>query len=261
MAKLMRDLGDYNPKPVPLLVAAHCSTIRRKAKRIDTQELGSIFDDLVRELKPTIEPPSKTYLNSLNEVVMVLNSGLPPALLDISSHYIFTIIRNTVRNLLQQLCLSKHLDNEEIYILRNCILLFHYIVKKINDVLKILHWITDTTFLDALADCLDRIDKISKKDPTQHITKQISRLLGIFCTIQERLPIDFHQSFFVRLLQPTIDCLTSLDYVKLFQSLQADTISFTGKQKLFLIKCPYFLTTYNGKYYFLFRTTLSQKAC
>jgi hypothetical protein len=246
MAKQIRDIREHNS--IPLLIAAHCSTIRRKAKRLDIKELSAILDDFVRELSP-ITLPLQTYLNSLNKIVTTLNSNLPPILLEISSHYFFIIIRNTIRDLLQQLCVSKKLNEQETYILRNCVLLIHHIVLKINDVSRILHWITDATFLDALANCLNRIDKISKKTQNQRVIKQITRLLGVFCNIQERLPLDFHQTLFVRLLQPTINCLTSSTYMKIFQNFKSNADSFTENQKLFLIKCPYFLTTYNGKHY------------
>lgn len=249
MAKYIRNNRNVRSTTIalPLLVAAHCSTIRRKAKRIDVKELSAIFDDFVRELNSPGIPQSKSILNSLNEIVSVLNSTLPPALLSITSHYFFIIIRNTVRNFLQQLNYSKQLNDREIFILRNCVLLFHYIVMNINDVVKLLYWITESTFLDALANCLDKINKIFKKDSNQLITRQLARLLGLFCTIQERLPLDFHQRFFVRLLRPSIDCLLSKQYVKLFENFKPDAESFTEKQKLFLVKCPYFLTTYNGK--------------
>jgi hypothetical protein len=246
--KQMRNSRERDPTPPSLLIAAHCSTIRRKAKRLDTKELSAILDDLVRELNnQTLR--LTTYLNSLNEVVKILNSTLPPTLLDLSSHYFFILIRNTIRNLLQQLLISKRLNGQEIYVLRNCVLLVQHLVEKINDVSKVLHWITDATFLDALANCLNKIEKISKKDRNKHAIKQITRLLNMFCNIQEHLPLDLHKTLFVRLLQPTIDCLTSSNYVKLFQNFQSNANSLTVDQKLILIKCPYFLTTYNGKYF------------
>lgn len=248
MAKNIRDNRGNNSivPPIPLLIGAHCSTIRRKAKRLDIKELTAIFDDFARELNST-STSSQSHLNSLNKIVIVLNSTLPSALLGICSHYFFIIVRNTIRNYLQQIHVSKKLNERDTFILRNCVLLIHYIVMQINDVVKILHWITESTFLEALANCLYRINKISKKDFNQNIVKQIARLLGLFCIIQERLPLDFHQAFFVKLLQPTIDCLLSSNYVKLFQNLKADAPSFTAKEKLYLIKCPYFLTTYSGK--------------
>jgi hypothetical protein len=247
----MQDIPERIPSPPSLLIAAHCSTIRRKAKRLDNKELSAILDDFSRELNTTNLHPL-TYLNSLNQIVKILNSYSPSILPNLSSHYFFLLIRNTIKNLLQKLSQFKRLDNQEVYLLRNCCLLIDHLIKKLPDVSKVLHWITDVTFLDALAECLNRIDKISKKDYNRHAIKQLTRLLNIFCIIQERLPLDLHRTLFVRLLQPTINCLTSLNYVKLFENFQSNADSLTENQKLFLIKCPYFLTTYNGNQIFRF---------
>jgi hypothetical protein len=252
MAEKIPDIRENNPTPLPLLIAAHCLTIRRKSKRLDIDELTSILDDFVRELNTKISPLS-THLNSINKILRIFNTNSPPILSEITSHYFFIIIRNTIQNLLQQLSVSKKLNEQDIYTLRNCTIFIHHLVKQIKDVSKILHWITDGTFLDTLANCLNHIDKISKKNQNQRIIKQIARLLDLFCNIQERLPLDFHQKFFVALLQPTLHCLTSSNYVKLFKSFNSNVDKFTEKQKLYLIKCPYFLTTYNGKYYFRYK--------
>ncbi|CAF3589496.1 unnamed protein product [Rotaria sordida] len=245
MVKEIKNNRELFPKPPSLLIVAHCSTIRRKTTGIDANELSAILNDCVYEAYSN-KFPLKSYLNSLNEIVKTLNSHFPSALLETSSHYFFTLVRNTIRLLLRELYTSYELNNEEIYILRNCTVLIHQVVKKIDDVSKILHWITDESFLDALANCLIHINKISKATENQHIMKQITRLLNILCNIQQRLPINLHQQSFVQLLQPIINCLTSSNYIKLFSNLKANAISLTESQKLFLIKCPYFLTTYNG---------------
>ncbi|CAF2346324.1 unnamed protein product [Rotaria sp. Silwood2] len=245
MVKQVNDNREPASQPPSLLIAAHCSTIRRKAARIDAKELSAIFNDCVHEAYSN-KFPLQTYLNSLNEIVTTLNSNFPPVLIEISSHSFFTLVCNTIRLLLRELYTTNELNNQEIYILRNCTVLIHNVVKQINDVSKILQWITEETFLGALANCLIHINKISKATENQHIIKQITRLFNVLCNIQQRLPINLHQHLFVRLLQATIACLTSSNYVKLFSNLQANAISFTEIQKLFLIKCPYFLTAYNG---------------
>ncbi|CAF4665137.1 unnamed protein product, partial [Rotaria sp. Silwood1] len=245
MVKQINDNHESAPKPPSLLVAAHCATLRRKATRIDVNELSSILNDCVHEAY-SHKCPLKTYLNSLNEIVTTLSSNFPSALLEISSHYFFTLVRNTVQLLLSELHTSNELNNQEIYILRNCTVFIYQIAKKIDNVSKIIHWITEETFLDTLANCLIHINKISKAIENEHIIKQITRLLNIMCHIQQHLPINLHQNLFARLLQPTITCLTSENYFKLFSNLQAKAGSLTESQKLFLIKCPYFLTGYNG---------------
>lgn len=229
-----------------LLIAAHCLTIVRKAARFDSNELSAILNDFVRELNSN-NTSMKVYLNSLNEIVKTLNSNFPAILVKMSSNYFFVLIRNTIRNLLQQYHTTNQLDHQEIYVLRNCTVLIHRLVEKIKDVSKILHWITDGTFLDALGNCLNHLNKSSKANENPHLLKQITRLLDIFCNIQERLPANLHQSLFVRLFQPTINCLISSNYTKLFKAVKSNAHSLTPKEKLYLVKCPHFLIGYNGK--------------
>lgn len=231
------------------LITTHCSTIQRQAKRLNSEELSSILDDCVRELNFK-SLPSEIYLNSLNEIVHSLNSNSPPSLISLNSHYFFILLRNTIRDLLQQLSTKYKLTQQEIYVLRNCILLLQDFIKKLNDISKILHWITDITFFEALACCLYKINKISKVDENNLFVKQISRLINIFIIIQARLPGHLHQSLFVRLLKPIIKCLTSSTYLQLFKDLNVNSNSLTALEKLFLIKCPCFLISYNGKSYF-----------
>ncbi|UJR27361.1 hypothetical protein I4U23_008653 [Adineta vaga] len=247
MEKPMRTNRERDPSPPSLLIAAHCSTIRRKPDRLDTKELSAILDDLVRELNSS---PLRltTYLNSLNESVKTLNATFPPALLKIPSHYFFTLVRNRMRHLLEQLCATNRLNDQEIYVLRNCAILLHDLVERADDVSKLLHWVTDASFLDSLGNCLHHMNKIFKTNQNRNIIKQLTRLLSLFCNVQERLPLSLHQALFERLLQPTINCLTSSHYVKLFQNLKCDTSRFTEEQKLYLIRCPHFLTSYNGPY-------------
>lgn len=246
MDKPVRAPRERDPSPPSLLIAAHCSTVRRKSDRIDIKELSAILDDFVRELNSS---PLRltTYLNSLNESVKTLNATFPPALLRMPSHYFFTLVRNRIRSLLEQLTSTNRLSDQEIYVLRNCAILIHDLVERVDDVSKLLHWITDHTFLDALANCLNHTNRIFKPNQNKNIIKQITRLLSLFCNIQERLPLPLHQTLFERLLQPTINCLTSTTYVKLFQNLKCDSSRLTEEQKLFLIRCPHFLTSYNGR--------------
>ncbi|CAF3785518.1 unnamed protein product [Rotaria socialis] len=245
MAKQIQNNRERNPTPLPLLIAAHCSTIRRKTARIDKSELSAILNDLVRELH-TSRLPLKSYLNCLNEIVKTLNSHFPSTLLELASHYFFILIRSTIRTILQQLHSSNELNAEEIYLLRNCTLLLHHAVKEIDNVSKVVHWFSDTAFLDAVANCLNHINKISKANESRLFIKQIARLLGVISNVQERLPMQLHNNLFAQLLEPTINCLTSSDYLKLFLNLKANEGSCSEKQKFYLIKCPYFLTTYNG---------------
>lgn len=238
--------NDHQPSPPSLLIAAHCATIRRKTINLAVEELTAILDDLVRELNLAVSHPA-TYFNSLNEIVLSLNSSSPPSLISMHSHYFFIHVRHAVQALLQQLSVKYQLNQLATFVLRNCVLLVEHLVKKTTDISKILSWITETTFVDALAECLFKVEEISKAHESKRLIRQITRLLHMFSDIQDRLPLALHKSLFVRLLQPVINCLTSSTYTQLFKTLKPNSTSLTPLQKLYFIECSHFLTSYNGK--------------
>lgn len=244
----MADQPEYSfrPGPLPLLISAHCSTIQRKGAQVDAQELSAILDDFVRELN-TIVSHSPTYFNSLNEIILTLNVALPPAMLSLSSNYFFVLVRNSIQVLLQELYTKFQLNDLATYVLRNCVLMLEHVVTEITDVSKLLHWITDLTFMETIGHCLYQIDRIAQISDSRRFLKQISRLLDIFIVIQERLPPDEHNSMFARLLEPVIRCLTSASYVHTFKDLKTNCRVLNPYQKLLLTGCPHFITCYNGK--------------
>ncbi|CAF3706107.1 unnamed protein product, partial [Adineta steineri] len=241
------NLSDHTiyPATQSLLINAHCSTLRRKAKNIDTQELAAMLDDVVRELKSTVSR-SAIYFHCFNEIVLALNSALPASLIPLYSHYFFVLLRNTIQVLLQELYTRHELNQLATYALRNCILLLEHIVSQTNDVTKILHWITELTFINSVANSLNQIEYILKAKDSKLYIRQITRLLNIFNSIQERLPLNLHQNLFLPLLQPVIKCLTSSTYIQIFKDLRPNSTNLTSSQKLFLVECPQFLTIYNG---------------
>ncbi len=238
--------NEHQPAPLSLLIAAHCSTIRRKTVNLDVQELTAILDDLVRELNTAVSHPA-TYFNSLNEIVLSLNISSPPSLISMYSHYFFIHVRHAVQALLQQLSIRFQLNHLATFALRNCAVLIERLVKKTTDISKVLSWITETTFVETFAECLFKVEKISKANESTRLMRQIIRLLNIFSDIQDRLPLDLHENLFVRLLQPVINCLTSSTYTQLFKTFKSNSTILTPVQKLYFIECPHFFTGYNGK--------------
>ncbi|CAF0722602.1 unnamed protein product [Adineta ricciae] len=236
---------EYHSGTTPLLIDAHCSTVQHKGVHIDSHELSSILDDFVRELNATAFH-SAVYFSSINEIVLALNAASPPALLSLTSHYFFVLVRNTIQVTLQGLHVNYQLSQLATYVLRNCILLLEYMVEEVNDVSKLLHWITDLTLLDALGNCLHTIERIAESNESRLYIKQITRLLDIFIYIQEHLPEDEHNSLFSRLLNPVIKCLTSANYVHAFKDLKPNTSTLNPYQKLLLVGCPHFLASYHG---------------
>ena len=232
--------------PPSLLIAAHCLTIERKRKRFDAKEFSAILDDLFRELQLNKARP-RTYLHSLNEVLHTLNSTSPLVLFSLGSHDFFLLVRDATQDLLQRLHTSYQLNEQEIFVFRNSVLLLENLVERSANPSKLLHWITEANFLQTFGQCLNRMKRILKADENQRSIKQLTRLLGVFSELQERLPVAFHQDAFLPLFKPIVKCLTSSTYTTLFHNLKSSVPSLTNKEKFFLIKCPHFLTGYNGR--------------
>ena len=236
-----------DPSPISLLISAHCSTIKRKYQRFDHTEFAAILNDFVRELKSDRFRP-KIYLNLLHEIAQTLNHYSPSILSSFASHSFFSLIRNATQYLLQQFNAQSDLNEHDGYMLRNFVSLIEHAIQRANDLSATLYWITDSIFLQVLSSSFYQIKKQRKNPRNQHIIKQMIRLLNTFSYLQEQLPPHVQQNLFQPLFQPTMDCLTSSTYIKLFRSLPSDSGCLTNQEKFFLLKCPRFLTTYNGNY-------------
>ena len=234
-----------DPSPPSLLIAAHSDTLKRIGQQLNAEDLSALLDDLVRELDSE-KIRRTTQLNSLNEIVLILNANRPSAVHHLVSHRFFTLVLGTVERLLRQLHSNYRLSEEKIFVLRNLIILITGVVQSSDDLADIVHWLKDSAFLRTLAKCLKRLPDIYKIGSNQRVMKQFKRLLRVFCNIQKRLPVGVDNDLFAPLLKPVMNCLASSTYMDLFLNLTTQDQKLTAEQHFFLITCAHFLTTYKG---------------
>ena len=249
--------GDYNyiNYPVPGRIieeATYVSNwIEPNLPKSDKRELENLLDRSARKLR--YKPKrTKDYVNKMNEVIEELNNISSKTLADMTSHKFYISIRNIIRDLLHDWYLSYKLTEEETYLLRNCILLFDRFVNIVNDVTKLTAWLIDPSLINSLTECMSDIDQLILHNKQKRNFKQLIRLLNVFSTYYQRLPLKLQdENGLHRLFEATMDCLVSSNYERAFRKLKANTQSMTSEQKFFLIKCPSFFSSYRGRFFFL----------
>jgi hypothetical protein len=211
----------------------------------DQKELKYFLDCSARNLRYKSKR-TNNYVNKLNDTVDELNHIPSNILSEIGSHKFYIILRNLIRDLLNDWYL---LSNDEDDLLRNSILFFNRLVNIVNDITKLTSWLIEPLFINSFAQCLSNIDRFKDK----YYLKQLIRLFDMFSTYYERLPVKFTTEHVLdRLCEATMDCLVSSKYDRAFRKLKPNTQSMTREQKFFLIKCPSFISSYHGKNISLF---------
>ncbi len=208
------------------------------------------FKSMLDDFSQTFHYQSKrsiTYVNAMNEVIVQLNNVSLPLLATITSHKFYNTIQNLIKDLLIEWNFSYKLDPDETFLLRNCVLHLHRLVDTVEDVTVLSSWLLDPLLISAIADCMSNIDQLLSTDKEKHNFKQLTRLLDLFSIYHQRLPSNLqNDERFNRLLEATMDCLTSVKYDRIFRKLKPKTKSMTTEEKFFLIKCPSFLSSNHG---------------
>jgi hypothetical protein len=206
----------------------------------ELEELKYLLDRSARKLRYK-STRSIHYVNKLNDVLNHLNHIHPNILFEISSHKFYIILRNLIRDLLNN---WYSLTNEENEFLINSILFFNRLVNIVNDVTKLTSWLIEPSFINSFAQCLSNIDRVKEKQ----FLKQLIRLFDVFSIYYERLPVKFtNENELDRLFEATMDCLISSKYDRAFRKLKINTQSMNSEQKFLLIKCPSLISSYRGK--------------
>ncbi|CAF2529791.1 unnamed protein product [Rotaria sp. Silwood2] len=223
-------------------------TINGNFSKSYKRELEHLLNYSASNLKYTSKRQAN-YVHKMNETIDILNSIPLIILASITSHRFYISIRNITRDLLLDWYSSYELTEEEIYLLYNCIRFFHRLVNAIKDVTKLASWLLDRSFINALAKCMNDIDRLLSFNEEKQNFEHLSSLFDMFNTFYQRLPSKIqYENEFYRLFEATMDCLVSSNYERAFKQLKTNAQSITTKQKFFLIQCPSFFTMYNGSY-------------
>jgi len=234
------------------LVTHHCNIISEKAEVISSSELTNLLDEIFNEFANFQD--QKQQLTNLKDILVVLLSVRRRTLASITQHKFFTLLRKPLIQILQQWNNGSDLNEDEAITFRNITKLLKSLVKEITDVNLYPSWLSDSSLLDTIAVCFTNISKSSKffdKENEQE-TKSFISLLNTYDDYQKDLDSEntSNQDKLVKLLDPILHCLTSHFYLDSFNQIQTGKESISRKAKFFLIKCPTFLTSYDGRFFY-----------
>ncbi len=229
-------------------VIHHCNIIRKKAAVISDSELTHLLNELMNEFENFHDHTTK--ITNFREIIDAL-SRIPRSTLPlIGQHKFFTLLHLPFIQILQQWDNGTPLTEDESVMFKNMIKLSKPLLSEITDPNLYPPWLSDPVLLDAIAACFTDIlkftrffDKTSEREP-----KSFLYLLEAYDDYQKDLNNDktANPDKLVQLLPPIIKCLTSQFYIDSFNSIESSKGSMSKKDKFFLIKCPTFLTNYNG---------------
>jgi hypothetical protein len=246
--------GSHNthlPRDSSGFINHHCNTIRQQAKVISSHELTNVLDKIFDEIK-NFHDQKKTF-TSLNDILGALIHVRQSTLPSIAEHNFFMLLRVPFLQILRQWNSDTYLNEDEVLMFRNITKLVKKLVQEIPHPDNYPSWLTGPVLLDTIAACFTDISKSGKffDKKNSREAKCFLRLLGTYDIYQKDLmdEKDSNQDKLVQLLDPVIHCLTSQFYLDSFNNIQLSTKSMSKKDKFFLIKCPAFLTTYNGIYF------------
>jgi len=214
------------------------------------RKFKSMLDDFSRKYPYKLRR-SKSYVDTMNEVIEELNNIPYSTLATVPLHQFYNTIQNLIRDLLIDWHSTYQLNPEETFLLRNCVYHLNRLVNIVDDVTVLTLWLLDPLLINALANCMSNIDQLLSNDKEKNNFKQLSHLLDLFTTYYQRLPSNLQNTDdFQRLFEATMDCLVSSKYDQVFRKLKPKANSMTTKEYFFLIKCPLFITSNHGKIFF-----------
>jgi hypothetical protein len=234
------------------LVTQHCNIIKEKAEIISTDELTNTLDKLLREIKQfKNQQQSITNLHYIITTLILVNRS---TLASVVQHNFFTLLRAPLIQLIQQWHRDFYLNEDDLFIFRTIISLLKRLLNKINEINLYPSWLFDPSLLNAVAACLRDISKSDKflHEKNKHASKGFIHLLSIYITYQKHLSDDksSNKDSLVQLIDSAVHCLTSKQYIDLFEQMQTKKKLEPAQRKLFFDKCPSFLISYNGTRFF-----------
>jgi hypothetical protein len=226
-------------------------------KTLSNSELINLLDSHTKALKKLHDKDQKQQLPILVDAITILIRIPKSILVSTIQNEFFSLLRTPLTDILHQWCRSvSSLSDNELYMFRSMAKLIRRLIKAIDDVKLIPSWLSDSTLLEAISDCLTDI-AISGKfldENNQSKFKYFTRLIDAYISYQKRLNDENHphKDTLLPLLDPIVQCLTSSYFISTLKDLSTDYKSMTTIEKFFLIKCPAFFISYNGNHLIFF---------
>jgi hypothetical protein len=234
----------------------HQSNLNKNPKIISNPELINLLDKHTNVLKQLHTKDRQQQLPIFIDIINILIRVPKSILLSTLQNEFFSLLQSPLTDILHQWCHLSPLSNGEFYMFRMMAKLIKHLVKATNAVELLPLWLTDSTLLEAISNCLTNIATSGNflQNNNKKQFKYFTRLIDSYILYQQQLN-DQNQpnkDLLVQLLDPILHCLTSSQFIQTFANLPTDIRSMTTDEKFFLVKCPAFLTSYNGDYFFFF---------
>ena len=238
-------------------IAEYCFSLRNQADTISSEELYDRLNQITNILK-SFNYQEQQPLPVLIDILIVLIYVRPRILASVSQHEFFSMLQISFIDILRQWCRLASLLEDESFMFYSMAKLLTIVIDNIDNINLLPSWFSDLRLFDVIADCLTDMANSRKflDHRNKHQLKYFTRLIEIYISYQQRLT-DENQSnkdILLPLLHPIVQCLTSSHFINTFINISTDTKSMTAIEKFFLIKCPAFLISYNGKYSTLYFT-------
>ncbi len=240
--------------PSSNLINPYHSNVIKDPKTFSNSELINLLDNHTNVLKQLHAKDQQQQLPILIDGITILVRVPKSILVSTLQNEFFTTLRIPLTDILHQWCrrLSPLSDNEFL-IFGTMTKLIQRVIKATDDIKLIPLWLSDSTLLEAISSCLINIATsgklLDKNNKSQF--KYFARLIDAYIHYQERLNDEdlSQKDKLVQLLDPILQCLTSSHFIYTFANMTKDAKSMTTIEKFFLIKCPAFLTSYNGNHF------------
>jgi hypothetical protein len=236
-------------------VNPHHSALNKDPKTISNSELLYLLDDRTNELKQLYDKDQQQQLSIIIDLITILIRVHRSALVAAAQNDFFPFLRTPLTDIIHRWQQFSFLVDNESFMFCTTAKLIHRLIKAVDDVKLIPIWLSDSTLLETISNCLTDIATSGKffDERNKYHFKYFSRLIDAYTLYQQHfndqnLP---NKDTLVQLLDPILHCLTSSRFITTFTNLQIDSTSMTTIQKFFLLICPAFLTSYNGNYLLL----------
>lgn len=221
-------------------------------KTLSNPKLIKLLNSYTNKLTELRNQDQETQYPTLISFISQLYRLPKSTLVLVAQNNFFSSLETPMRHLIRRWRLSSTLSSVENAMFRCTVKLLQKLVKYTDDISLLPQWFSGSTFLKLIADCLNDIGTAGKflDDENSSSLKILSRLLDACIRYQKFVNLEdvFNKDIFVILLDPIINCLTSSYYTDSFINASQEMKRFSTIEKFFLLKCPLFLTSYNGNY-------------
>jgi hypothetical protein len=231
------------------LINNSCYILRNQSTIITNEELTDLLNKLTLVVETFDNNNQQQQYPILIDILNALISVPPSRLTSVSHNHFFPIFQILFIQILRQWRHLQSLPNTEAIMFQSMVKLFSKLIENSNLIPPCL---SDSTLLETISNCLTDIATSGKFLDEKNILQfqYFIRLIDAYTLYQQHLNKQNipNKDTLVQLLDPILHCLTSSRFITTFTNLQIDSTSMTTIQKFFLLKCPAFLTSYNGNY-------------